>query len=60
MGPGLKTKVRGASKRRVMTISRSAVLVAAPGLLAAMFFLLTFQFAQIVVQTIEALFQKRR
>src|SRR5437899_3188371 len=57
----LQTRLRGASKMRVITSSRSADSAAAL-LLAAMFFLLHLQFlllhlqvAQVIVQTIEAL-----
>src|SRR5262245_48061564 len=50
----LKTRLRGASKTRVMTSTRSAGSVAVL-LLAAMFLLLLLQFAQIIVQTIETL-----
>src|ERR1700690_1791266 len=53
----LNTSSRGASKTRVISISRSAKFAAAlfPALLAAMFPLLLFQRLKIVIQTIEAL-----
>src|SRR5690348_10344044 len=50
------TMSRGASKRRVMTSSRSAASAAALGLaLLAAIFLLLLQLAQIVVEAVEAL-----
>src|ERR1700722_3274771 len=52
----LNTISGGASKTRSMTSSLSAALAA--GLMlafSAMFFLLAFQFVQIIVQTVEAL-----
>src|ERR1700681_3853638 len=50
-----KTSSRGASNRRVMTSSFCADSVTAPAfaLLAAMFLLLLFQFAQILIQPIK-------
>src|SRR6059036_1063332 len=50
----LKTRLRGASKMRVMTSSRSVDVVVAL-VLAAMFLLLSLQLGQIRLQAIEAL-----
>src|SRR5918995_7039490 len=51
----LKTRLKGASKMRVMTSSRSAVPAAALAFFAAMSLPLHLQLAQIILQAIEAL-----
>src|ERR1700686_10325 len=55
----LKTRLRGASKVRSISSTRSADSVAAL-LLASIFLLLFLQLAQVIVQAIQPLPQKRR
>src|ERR1700680_169990 len=53
----LKTRLRGASKMRVMTSSRFSASVMLPALfLVSIFLLLRLQFAQVLVEAVEALF----